>query len=259
VDPREGDAVYRSNLAGLDAVIGSAVRLRVPNIVYVSSMAALFQPGLPRIDESTPLGQSREAYIRSKIDCEKRVREWQAQGAPIHTTYPSGVFAPFDPGANESTEALKTFLNTMVPITSSGMQLVDARDLAAIHCYLLEHGAPQQPEKARYISAGHFHPWADIARLLHEVTGQRIHTFRAPGAVFRFFGWCCDRIRRVMPVRFPMSVESMQIVTQWSPADSSRIMQLTGIAFRPTEDTFRDTIRWQVQQQQLDKRFDPAA
>lgn len=258
IDPRDGERVYAGNLAGLEAVIGTAIRLGIPNTVYVSSIAALFRPGLPRIDEHTPVGQSREAYMRSKIDCERRVRQWQAEGAPVHITYPSGVFAPWDPGANESTEALKTFLNTAIVITSSGMQLVDARDLALIHRFLLEHGAPANPVEARYITAGHFHPWADIVTLLQGLTGQRLRVLRAPGAVFRFAGRLCDLLRTVIPISFPMSAESMAVVTQWAPADNSRIERLTGLRFRPTRDTFRDTIGWQVETGQLEARFSPS-
>lgn len=257
VDPRDGDRVYQGNLDGLAAVIGTAIRLKIPNIVYVSSIAAIFQPGLPRIDEHTPLSHSREAYMRSKIECEKRVREWQQQGAPIHITYPSGVFAPWDPGANESTEALKTFLNTAMVVTSSGMQVVDARDLAAVHRFLLEHGAPAKAVEARYVVAGHFHPWDEMVAIVQGITGQRLRVMRAPGAVFRLFGRLCDVIRKVIPISFPMSTESMIVVTQWSPADNSRIERLSGIRFRPTEETFRDTIAWQVEDGQIDQRFTP--
>ncbi|TNF36494.1 MAG: SDR family NAD(P)-dependent oxidoreductase [Gammaproteobacteria bacterium] len=257
VDPRDADRVYQGNLDGLEAVIGTAIRLQIPNIVYVSSIAAIFQPSLPRIDEHTPLSHSNEAYMGSKIACEKRVRGWQQQGAPIHITYPSGVFAPWDPGANESTEALKTFLNTAMVVTSSGMQVVDARDLAIVHRFLLEHGTPAKPVDARYVVAGHFHPWADMVAIVEGITGQKVRAMRAPGAVFRFFGRACDLLRKIIPISFPMSTESMIVVTQWSPADSSRIETLSGIRFRPTEDTFRDTIRWQVEAGQLDARFTP--
>lgn len=257
VDPRDADAVYRSNLAGLDAVLGTAVRLGIANIVYVSSIAALFHPGLSHIDENTPLGQSQEAYMRSKLDCERQVRDWQARGAPIQITYPAGVFAPCDPGANESTEALKTFLNSMVPITSSGLQVVDARDLAEVHRLLLENPHTGLATDARYVLGGHFLPWAEVAGTLSRITGQSVRTFRAPGAVFRFLGHLLDGVRKLVPVAFPMSAESMAIVTQWSPVDSSRIITAHGIRFRPAENTFRDTIRWQVESGQLHPRFLP--
>lgn len=259
VDPRDADTVYRSNLAGLDAVLGTAVRLGIANMVYVSSIAALFRPGLSHIDENTPPGQSQEAYMRSKLDCERRVRDWQDQGAPIQITYPSGVFAPGDPGANESTEALKTFLNSMVPITSSGLQVVDARDLAEVHRLLLENPHAGPATDARYVLGGHFLPWAEVAETLSRITGQRIRTFRAPGKVFRFVGHLLDGVRKLVPVAFPMSVESMAIVTQWSPVDSRRIRATHGIRFRPAEETFRDTIRWQVENGQLHSRFLPVA
>jgi hypothetical protein len=39
----------------------------------------------------------------------------------------------------------------------------------------------------------------------------------------------------------------MAINTQWPPADSSRFLSRTGLAFRSGEETFSDTIRWMAE------------
>src|SRR5690606_13630374 len=106
-------------------------------------------------NEEAPLfDQSTDAYRRSKTDCERHVRRLQQQGAPIQVTYPTAVLGPEDPGFSESNAALWRFLAQVVPITNSGFQIVDARDIAKIHRLLLEQGAPAIREQGRYMVGG---------------------------------------------------------------------------------------------------------
>lgn len=243
VDPTRASELYEANVAGIDTVVGSAVRHGIGRILYVSSLGAFFRPGATSIDESSPLGESREAYLRSKQHCELAVRRLQEAGAPIVITYPGGVFAPDDPKLSEANRALLAFLQ-VVPQTSSGMQFVDGRDLAQAHLRLLEKTLPCEPAASRYIVGGHYLPWAEIHRLLERVVGRRIFAPWSPGAVLRAMGVAMDVVRRVHPIDFPMTRESMAIATLWPPASSARVVAATGISFRPPEETVRDTLRW---------------
>lgn len=245
LDPKKADEIYKSNLDSVDAVIGTACQLGIPNIVYVSSLGALFNPDGRRIDEQSPLGVSREPYSRSKRDCEEYVRGLQRQGYPIQITYPSGIFGPDDPKLNESNHALISLLR-VVPQTTAGIQCVDVRDLALAHRLMLEKPPQGDFEQARYVVAGHFYPWPEFHRMLQQVTGRRIFAPPTPGALLRFFGRIMDVVKTFYPVDFPVTSESMAIVSQWPVADSSRLLNHFGMAFRPGAETFSDTVRWLV-------------
>lgn len=242
--PTRADEIYDGNVRGAQNVLGAAVRHGVERILYVSSLSALFSPDAERIDESSPIARSTQAYSRSKADCERLARDLQAAGAPIQITYPAGVFAPDDPKLSESNGALVRFLTQLVPLTSSGLQCVDARDLARVHRFLLESAHHRRGETARYVVAGHFYPWAEFAAVLEQVTGRKLRKIPIPGALFRLAGRVSDVVKHVWPFEFPLTSESAAIVTQWRRADSSRVLELTGMRFRPGAETFRDTIAW---------------
>ncbi|MCG8316489.1 MAG: NAD-dependent epimerase/dehydratase family protein [Pseudomonadales bacterium] len=253
LDPKKAEEIYRSNIDSIDAVIGTAHQLSIQNIVYVSSLGAFFIPDGGPINENSPLGISKEAYSKSKRDCEAYVRELQQKGYPIQITYPSGTFSPDDPKLNESNHALTALLK-VVPQTTSGTQCIDARDLAQVHVKLLEN-PPNDFSNARYIVAGHFYSWREFHELLEKVTGRKIFAPPAPGAMLRFFGFLGDIIKKIYPMDFPMTSESMAIVSQWPVADSSKVLATCQMNFRPGEETFKDTIGWMAKAGHLDKRL----
>lgn len=246
LDPRRADELYQNNVAGIDAVLGTACQLGIQRIVYVSSLSVLFQQGIDRIDEHTPLGHPHEAYARSKRDCDAHVRRMQAAGAPIQMTYPAGVYGPDDPKLSEGNRGVAAFLTSMVPLTSSGFQGVDVRDLARIHVHLLTTPPEGDPCDARYIVAGHYHPWAELRDLLRRISGRQVRSFFVPAPLLRLFGMLADLARRVVPFDSQLSGESMKYVTQWIVADSGRVLAQVGMSFRSSEETFSDTIAWLV-------------
>lgn len=254
VDPKRADEIYRNNVAGIDAVLGTACRLGIGRVVYVSSLSVLFQPGVSRIDESVPLATPANAYARSKRDCDEHVRRMQADGLPIQMTYPSGIFGPDDPKLSEANHGMASFVK-VVPQTSSGFQGVDVRDLALAHRFLLENEAPNDATTARYIVAGTYYSWAEFRALLQRITGRRIAGPRMPGWMMRAMGRGVDAVRRLVPFETQVSAEAMEYVTRWAIADSSRILARSGLRFRLGEETYGDTIRWLVAAGHLDTKY----
>ncbi|HET8704939.1 MAG TPA: NAD-dependent epimerase/dehydratase family protein [Pseudomonadales bacterium] len=254
LDPKKAAEIYQSNLDSVESVLGSAVQLGIKNSVYVSSLSAFFDPRLSVINEQTTLGNPREAYSLSKRDCERYVRNLQAQGAPIQITYPSGIFGPHDPKLNESNHSLISLVR-IVPITSSGIQCVDVRDLADVHVFLLENPPTGDVENARYIVAGRFYPWPEFHALMERVTGRKIWHPHLPGGLLRAMGALMDIVKKIYPVDIPVTSESMAIITQWPIADSSRIQQKMGLEFRDGEETFADTINWMRQAGYIADKF----
>jgi nucleoside-diphosphate-sugar epimerase len=244
LDPRQTQEIIDNNLAGTRSVIGSACEAGIRNIVYVSSLEVFAQKGVgERVTEDTRLSDSRLAYSLSKRESELYVRDLQQRGHAIQITYPAGVFGPDDPKLSESNRALGNLLKT-VPLTSSGMQVVDVRDLAQAHRWLLEHPVTSGFEERRYIVGGRYYPWAELHTLLQQVTGRRIMAPRVPGAVLRAIGVLIDLVRRVVPFDSQITADSMSIATQWTPAESSRIVNTCGLVFRSGAETLSDTAAW---------------
>jgi nucleoside-diphosphate-sugar epimerase len=245
LDSSHSQQVYDSNTSSISTVIETALDTGIRNILWVSSGTVFFASNVQAVDESAPLGDPHEAYARSKVDCEKRVRELQKQGAPIQITYPSGIIGPDDPRLSESNRALRGFLD-FIPNTSSGLQHVDVRDLAEFHRFLLEHPPQTDFEEARYIFAGHYLTWSEMHGTLERLTGRQIPHPRLPGWLLRVAGKIIDTVKRFRPLRTQISGEAMQLATRYPVANSDRALAHAQMAFRPVEESFRDALRWQV-------------
>lgn len=244
LDPRRAQETYDNNVGGMKAVVGAAVDAGIRNIVYVSSLSVLFHPNRPRIDEATPLADCRNPYAKSKRDCDEYVRTLQQQGVPIQMSYPAGVIGPDDPKLCESNYAVAAFVSQMLPRTSTGIQSVDARDLAQAHCWMLQHPPVTAFEAGRYVIGGNFYPWEELRTMLERILGRRVTAPALPGGVLRAIGAATDFMQKFVPFQTHMSAEAMAYVTQWSPADSSKFLKVSGLKFRPGEETYADTIRW---------------
>jgi nucleoside-diphosphate-sugar epimerase len=180
--------------------------------------------------------------MRSKADAERGARQLLDSGAPLRITYPVGVVGPDDPGLSESNHMVRTLLHDFVPLTSSGVNLVDVRDLALMHVAMVEGRVPP----GRYVAAGRFLSWADLGALLERITGRELRKVRVPGAVLRAAGRVFDVLKRFRDVELPITHEAMIFATQWPGADGSATTSATGIVERPVEESLADTLRWLV-------------
>ena len=244
LDARNAQKTRETNLQSIDSVIGSACELGINKILYVSSMSVFYDFSLSVLNETTPLADVRDAYSYSKKLCEERVRELQVQGHPIIATYPAMVLGPNDPKLAESNGAIIRFVTQVMPITSSGIQFIDARDVGLAHCLLLEAEIDGAPSQERYIIGGHYIRWAMFADMMQHAAGKRLLKLPIPGPVFRALGAGFDWVRQWVPINFPISREAMAIVTRLPYAESDKLVAKTDIEFRAPESTLSDTVAW---------------
>jgi nucleoside-diphosphate-sugar epimerase len=242
--------VLDSNARGFENVVGGALRAGVPRVVHVSSVAALFRPGGPRVTADSLVVPGRNAYSKSKADAERVARGLQAQDAPLRIAYPVGIVGPDDPGLSQANHALRTFVRDVVVLTSGGIAIVDVRDVAAILAELaLRESAP-----ARCVLAGHDLSWREVADALDAVTGRRVRRVPVPGALLRLGGHVCDAVKRVWDFDFPMTAEGMVLATLWQGADDSAARSALGARYRPLSETLSDALRWMQRAGHLDAR-----
>jgi nucleoside-diphosphate-sugar epimerase len=242
VDLRRQSArlVEDTNARGVELVVGGAARRGIPRIVYVSSLSVFFVPGGPPVSPDLPIAPATTAYARSKAQAEVYVRRLQDGGAPIRLSYPAGIVGPDDPGMSDANHAVYTWFADTGVVTSSGFQCVDVRDVAALHVKLIE-----LPEGAhRYSAAAEMLPWRDVYELMDRITGTTLRRFTVPGWLMRAAGSVGDVVKRFYDFNFPLTRDSMEFATQWPGADTERTTRELGLAFRPIEETYRDTLRW---------------
>ncbi len=166
-DPEE---LIETNVSGVRNVVGAAVEEGLERIVHVSSIATLFRGDGSALTEDSEPHESTLPYGKSKVFAERYVRELQSEGHPVKIVYPAAVIGPDDPGFSEPLNALRTFIQEFIPLTSAGMQVVDVRDLALAHTKIIE----AEPGPARYLVAGDFLPWRELADTLEAASGTKL-------------------------------------------------------------------------------------
>lgn len=242
VDLRRAAArlVEHTNARGVELVIGGAARRGLPSIVHVSSLGAFFTPGGPPLSPELPIAPGTTAYARSKAQAERYVRRLQEQGAPIRISYPAAIVGPDDPNMSAANKGVCAQMRDLGLITSSGMQVVDVRDLALLHLKLLD--LPAGPH--RYAAAGEMLTWSEYFRLLDGLTGRHIRRIRVPGGLARAIGTAMDVVKRFYDLDFPVTRDSMEFMTRWPGADADRTTRELGLHFRDAAETYRDTLVW---------------
>lgn len=240
LEAKRAKEVAATNAKGVRHVIGSAVERGVPRVLFVSSSASLAVPDGPPITPDLDVAPAASAYARSKAESERYVRELQTQGAPVVTSYPSGVIGPEDPGMSETNNMVRAFVTDLFIHTSGGQNLVDVRDVAETHVHLLEG----RGSHSRYLIGGHYLTWRELGQLIDEVLGYRVRKVTIPGPLLRGLGVVGDGIKRVASWDFPLTRESMMFASQMPVADSSKTIEDLGVDWRDPRETFEDTYRW---------------
>ena len=121
-----------------------------------------------------------------------------------------------------------------------GMHIIDVRDLAAVHLALLPPGRGPR----RFVVSGHPRTTQDLIADLRRLTGRAIRVANLPVGVAHAGGRLADAVQRVVPVRFPLSHEAVQTLTEHHPCDDSRTWAELGLSPRALDETLVDTVRW---------------
>jgi nucleoside-diphosphate-sugar epimerase len=246
-----GDGRVRAaNVDGADNVLRSAHELGLDPILHVSTIGAFFPLRGPAITVGDPVGSLTTTYGRSKSEAEHIARALQAEGAPVVTIYPSGIYGPRDPGPSEVTKGLRFCLRRAWPWTHTAMSIVDVRDVARIIVAALEPGRGPR----RYMAGGHLLSFVEQAQLCERLTGTKLLRVPASPFLIRGVGLVLDLFRKLVSIDHPLSYEAALMMDQNVPCDSRATVEELGVAFRPSEETFRDAIRWMFEAGHIEAR-----
>jgi len=242
-----GQEVLDANVQGVENTVGIACELGLDPVVYISTIAAMYPPPGDMIHVDDPIVNLKTTYGRSKARGERYARELQVRNEPVVTIYPAGIYGPNDPGMGEPLKGLRDALRFGWPITSTGVSIIDVRDLASVivACFVPNQGP------LRFMAGGHFVSWPQFADICDEVTGRRARRISLPPPVLHGVGRLLDLAKRVVPFEYPLTHEASLMMTHFVPCDSRSTVERLGITFRPTRETLADAIRWLYEQGEI--------
>jgi nucleoside-diphosphate-sugar epimerase len=245
MDARKAEEMRAVNVRGTEIVLGTAHRLGLDPIVYVSSELALLPPaGGAVLTPDSPVGQASWPYSRSKADSELVARRYQAEGAPVVSVLPAAVWGPHDPHFGEGATLATNVLKNRYPIVmQGGMHIADVRDLAAVLAAVMDPGRGSRT----YMASGHYISLPDLIRTLAELSGRRIRFLIMPRWFLAAFGRAVDVVQRRLKTRLPWQGEGIWVMNCVARCDDSKTQSEFGLEPRPLSETLVDTVRWLVE------------
>lgn len=238
-DPRD---FVRVNVLGTDHMIDEALRAGVKRFVFTSSLSGIgVTPGVP-IREDSPPGKVFGAYEASKAEAERHVaRAWRERGLPAVILIPSVIMGAGD--TRNSGKFLLSFVNGEFPGTfaeESIMPVVDVEDVARAHLLAYERGRIGE----RYIISGENRKWGDFFRMASAMTGTPVPSRHIGGRAL----WLASRTGEVWsrmtraPPRLPAWLADFLLTG--ATMDNTKSIQELGMAYRPIDESIRESIEW---------------
>ena len=209
-DERE---LYHSNVDGTRNVLQAARRAGVERVVYTSTVGCIGVPsgGAPaegNEDSPVSLTDMTGAYKRSKFQAERVAEEFAAAGLPVVIVNPTAPVGDHDIKPTPTGQIVLDFLKGGMPaFIDTGLNVVDARDVAVGHLQACERGRPGE----RYILGAENLTLEQILGRLAVITGRPAPTLRLPYAVAYAAGVVTTGWARVSgrPPRAPLDAVRM--------------------------------------------------
>jgi UDP-glucose 4-epimerase len=238
-DDRREQLMWEVNAQATAAILVRAAFLGLDPIVHVASFSALFPSPDPVIGPDSPTAAGRSAYGRTKAAADRVARALQDAGAPVVITYPTSVVGPGLEGTKGVTEQGWAVLlgSGVAPRFSGGMQMVDVRDVAAVHAAVMQPGRGPR----RYVCGGELIEFNHLIDILEHSSGRRLRRIPLPGGVVRFLGRLADAVGKYTAVSAGFSYEAAWLLTSATPTDDCRTRDELGLNWRPPRDALAST------------------
>jgi dihydroflavonol-4-reductase len=245
---RHPEELYRSNVEGTRNLLEAARKARVERVVYTSTVGCI---GIPHAaagdgalgDEAAPvtLADMTGHYKRSKFLAEQVALEFARDDLPVVIVNPTAPVGDHDVKPTPTGQIVLDFLNGDMPaFIDTGLNVVDARDVAAGELLACERGRPGE----RYILGSENLTLAEILRKLAGITGRKAPTVRLPYAVAYCAGACstawADLTGR--PPRVPMDAVRMARKKMWVTHEKAR--RELGFEPGPAEGALARAVEW---------------
>ena len=240
-DPR---ALYACNVAGTDNLMRAAADAGARRVVHTSSVGALglSANGSPA-DETTPVRAKSMIghYKRSKYDAERVAEGWAARGFPVVIVNPSTPVGEYDVKPTPTGQMIVDFLNRRMPAyVETGLNLVDARDVAEGHVFAAERGRTGE----KYILGHRNMTLKEILDALSRLTGLPSPGLRLPhwiplaaAAADTFAARLTGQVPRVPLEGVRMSRHKMFF-------DAGKAVRELGLPQTPVEEALGRAVAW---------------
>lgn len=232
-NPRLRKKVFEVNVEGTRHVVDTCLQLGIPNLIHISSVAALGRkPGEIITEENKWTGLLTSDYGESKYLAELEVYRGAEEGLQVSLVNPSVILSGAQP--HRSSAALLDYVWSEKPFYTKGfLNYVDARDVAeAVYRLYLK---PRPGEKF-ILTAGNV-SYLDFFSKVAERLGRKPPVLAVAPALTYWVGWL-EEVRGLLFNCEPMVTrQSARLAIQSFSYDSTKAQKILGISFRPLEES----------------------
>ena len=174
--------LYAANVEGTRNLLDAALRSGVQRIVYTSTVGCIGLPSGQEGDETSPvsIADMTGHYKRSKWLAEQVALEKARAGAPIVIVNPTAPIGDHDWKPTPTGKIIVDFLANRLPaFVDTGLNLVDARNVALGHILAADKGTPGE----RYILGCENLTLEQILQRLAKLAGKPAPKIKVPYAV----------------------------------------------------------------------------
>ncbi|MBD1839259.1 NAD-dependent epimerase/dehydratase family protein [Coleofasciculus sp. FACHB-64] len=231
----------RVNVEGTRCVLETAQAAGVSKVVYCSTIGVFGDTGGKLVNETFKRTQTNfsSAYDRTKYQAQEWVDRFAAQGLPVVSLLPSGIFGADDPHFGP---VMQQFLKGRLKVWAGGDRItgiVHVDDLAAA---MILAAAKSKPGEHYIISAGEL-----TTREMFEIFSQETNIpvpAEAPKPVVRFLGNLLDPVGRLFKWQPPLSRERVHyIYDRCVRVDATKAFQELGWHPRSVSETLREIVQ----------------
>jgi nucleoside-diphosphate-sugar epimerase len=240
IPAKQRAAMEDANVRGTERVLGTALRLRIPRALYISTVAVFGNTRGQVVDEDGPLGSGETSfYEKTKVEAHRIAKRLQAEGLPLVIVQPGGVYGPGD--HSQVGNVIRQFVAGKLPakaFTSMGINFVHRDDVVNGALLALDKGRVGES----YVFGGELATMDQFIDTLAKVTGRRAPRMTVPSAVLKLSAPLGPVLapRLGFPPNLRELISASDNVTYWARHDKA--MRELGYAPRGLEQGLRETL-----------------
>lgn len=233
-------AMEKVNVEGTRAVLEVAQAVGVAQVVYCSTIGVFGDTQGEVVNETFQRTQTDfcSAYDRTKYQAQQLVDQFAAQGLPVVSILPSGIFGADDPHFGP---VLKQFIKGGLKLWAGGDRITGIVHVDDLVEAMILAAAKGKSGEYYIISAGDLST-REMFGILSQETGIRVPT-EAPQPLVRLVGNILDPLGRLLKWQPPISKERVHyIYDRCVRVDATKAHQELGWQPRSVKQTLQEIV-----------------
>jgi len=241
IPAKQRPAMREANVGGTERVLGAALELKIPRVVYVSTVGIFGNTHGEVVDESYehPAKDFTSAYEETKWEAHQVAKRLIGEGLPCVIVQPGGVYGPGD--TSSIAQLLDQFLSgkmPLMPFPEMGMCLSHVDDIAGGILLGLDKGRSGET----YVISGPATRIREAIEMVAKVSGRKAPKRNLPTPLMKAMIPLGPLVGKVMgqPPNLRELIASADGVTFWAGYDKAQ--RELGYSPRGLEEGLRQTL-----------------